>query len=510
MFAILPNQERPKPDPEIKPGILAGMRIRKKLFVLHTTFSLSLGIILLLALMPAMSKVLDGAEQDQAEQLIGMLFDARSGLTEDAVASVDRDQGRRVRLRTGPADELGISAVVESLARENETETIAIGSDGTSAGGVRWLGGNEFLLVRVRAHRARKMINLVYVLVIATLLAGYGLVAGALEMFVLPNHVYRPIGAILKADLAVQEGEREQEIIPKAEIPADELGEIMRSRNDSILSLRNHEHRLAQTLDRLEHAAADLHKKNLLLETAKKNLEGADRLASLGMMSAGIAHELNTPLAVVKGLVDKLSGGEALSAPETMLLSRVVGRIEKLGDGLLDFARVRPPILVHADIHKVVEDAWTLLKLDRQVISPGQHLEVHNEVPKGTIIDCDPDRLVQVFVNLLRNAIGALKGESTLFGRVRITAEHEHRDEIDWVKVRVEDNGPGIDADLIGRLFEPFVSTKLDAKGTGLGLAVAKGIIHEHNGILTATNRAPSSGDTGAVFEVLLRRPGTN
>ncbi|MCA9303788.1 MAG: hypothetical protein KC996_06670 [Phycisphaerales bacterium] len=508
MFAILPNHDRPKPDPEIKPGILAGMRIRKKLFVLHTTFSLSLGIILLLALKPAMSKVMDGAEQDQAEQLIRTLFDAQPSPGQEAFDRIVQDPDQRVRIRTGAADALGISAVVESLARGTEGGTVVIGSDGTSAGAVRWLGGDEFLLVRVYATRARKMIRLVYALVIVTLLAGYALVAGALEMFVLPGHVYRPIGAILKADHAVQDGDREHEIIPMSEIPADELGEIMRSRNESIISLRNHEQRLAQTLDRLEHAAADLHKKNMLLETAKKNLEGADRLASLGMMSAGIAHELNTPLAVVKGLVDKLAGGDELSATETMLLSRVVGRLEKLSDGLLDFARVRPPTLVHADIRQIVEDAWTLLRLDRQIVSPGQRLEVLNEVPEGTIVDCDPDRLVQVFVNLLRNAIGALRGGSTP-GVVRITAEHEHRDEIDWVKVCVEDNGPGIDADLIGRLFEPFVSTKLDAKGTGLGLAVANGIIHEHDGILTATNRSPSSAQSGAVFEVLLRKPDT-
>lgn len=505
MFAILPNQERPKADPENKPGILAGMRIRKKLFVLHTTFSISLGIILLLALKPAMSKVMDGAEQDQAEQLIQTLSIVDQQRFEQAI----QDPEQRIRVSTGNAHELGISPVIESLARDTAPSSVAVRSDGVSAGAVRLLADDEFLLVRVRANRARKMIRLVYALVIVTLLAGYGLVAGALEMFVLPGHVYRPIGAILKADHAVQDGKRDDEIIPKSEIPADELGEIMRSRNDSILSLRNHEQRLAQTLDRLEHAAADLHKKNMLLETAKKNLEGADRLASLGMMSAGIAHELNTPLAVVKGLVDKLASGESLSAPETKLLSRVVGRIEKLSDGLLDFARVRPPKLELTDIRQVVEDAWTLLKLDRQIVAPGQRLDVLNEVPQGTIVDCDPDRMVQVFVNLLRNAIGAIKEQPMRAGLVRITAEREHRDEMDWVKVRIEDNGPGIDAELIGRLFEPFVSTKLDAKGTGLGLAVANGIIHEHSGILTATNRAPSSGQTGAVFEVLLRSPDT-
>ncbi len=488
-----------------KGGILAGMRIRKKLFVLHTGFSFFLGVILLLAIKPAMSKVIYSAEQEQAEQLIRALLIDGSVPDRDLRDRVMADANGRVRIALGTHDQLGITGVVAGLARKAETQTAPIGSDGISAGAVRWIGDDWYMVVRVHAMRARRMVQLVYALVIVTLLTGYALVAGALEIFVLPGHVYRPIEAILKADRAVQNGDREQEIIAESEIPADELGEIMRSRNESIVSLRNNEKKLAHTLDQLEHAAADLHKKNMLLATAKKNLEGADRLASLGMMSAGIAHELNTPLAVVKGLVDKLSQGESLTRAELMLLSRVVGRIEKLSEGLLDFARVRPPMLVSADIHKIIADAWTLVRLDRQIVSPGQRIEVLNEVQSGTMIECDPDRLVQVFVNLLRNAMSALASRPETLGQVRISAEFEEREGESWIKIQIEDNGPGIDAELIGRLFEPFVSTNLDAKGTGLGLAVANGIIHEHNGILTATNRSIESGHTGAVFEVLLR-----
>ncbi|MBL4591961.1 MAG: hypothetical protein JKY96_08380 [Phycisphaerales bacterium] len=501
MFAQRPQKPSEQPAANPRRGIFAGMRIRKKLFVLHTLFSISLGVILLIALKPAMSKVINSAEQEQAHQLAVVLF--ADSVTPDPL--VLQRVGEQSRIVIGTQSELGLSGIVADLARGAEANTLPIGSDGTSAGVARWLGGNQYAVVRVRAQRAREMIRLVYALVVVTLLVGYMLVAAALEMFVLPGHLYGPIRAMLKADLAVQDGDRENEIIPSPEIPGDELGEIMRSRNNTIETLRTNERKLAHTLDKLEHAAADLHKKNMLLETAQRNLEGADRLASLGMMSAGIAHELNTPLAVVKGLVDKLSSGDPLSTTEITLLSRVVGRLEKLSDGLLDFARVRPPKLVGADIHKVVDDAWMLVRLDRQIAQPGQNIEVLNEVPKGTVIQCDPDRLFQVFVNLIRNAISALVHEQGVVGRVRISASRETRDDIAWVKILVEDNGPGIYAEMIGRLFEPFASTKLDAKGTGLGLAVANGIIREHHGVLTVTNKPADAPETGAVFELLLR-----
>src|SRR6185295_16281744 len=150
-----------------------------------------------------------------------------------------------------------------------------------------------------------------YALTAVALLAVYGLVAAALELFVLPQHVYDPISRMLEADAAVQEGATEDELIPETAIPADELGEIMRSRNRTIVALRRHESALAEALAELGRVAGDLKRKNHLLEMAQRNLADADRLASLGMMSAGIAHELNTPLAVVKGLAEKLN-----SAPD--------------------------------------------------------------------------------------------------------------------------------------------------------------------------------------------------
>jgi len=481
------------------------MQIRKKLIVLHTAFSLGLGVVLLIAIRPAMSKVIFGAEFDQSEQLSSLLLDDQAPL--DRIQSVHLDN---IHVKIGAEGDDVISDSIAHQARQNPGVGVPIPSDGFASGVIRWLPETDtFLIVRARSNRARETIRLVYILMIVTLIAGYTLVAGALEIFVLPEHVYRPISQILSADQAVRTGDRAGEIIPDELIPADELGLIMRSRNESIVALRTHQKKLASALDRLEHTAADLHKKNHLLETARKNLEGADRLASLGMMSAGIAHELNTPLSVVKGLVEKLSTEESLSAPEMALLARVVRRLEKLSDGLLDFARVRPPMKIEADMNDLVGEARTLVMLDRQTQLSEHGVEIINQIEPGLMIRCDPDRLVQVFVNLIRNAVDSLVNSKTPDGRVFLHAELEKRDGVPWMCIRIEDTGPGIDSRLIDQLFEPFVSTRLDAHGTGLGLAVANGIVREHGGVLTATNRSTDFAQSGAIFEVILPMPPT-
>ena len=501
------NLQSPNKNEEVKTAgkrfsthrILSGMRIRKKLIVLHTAFSLGLGIILLIAVKPAMSKVIFNAEVEQSERILQVLLgssdweSAVSGLGESSVIVV------------GDEAALDLPPVVFNRSRQQADESIEVAADRFAAGVVRWLPDNRgYVLVRARSQRARDAIQLVYLLLIITLIVGYGLVAAALELFVLPQHVYRPISAMLFADNAVSDGDRLNELIPESEIPADELGSIMSSRNEAILALRNNEEELAIALDRLEHTAADLHKKNHLLETARKNLEGADRLASLGMMSAGIAHELNTPLAVVKGLVEKLNRERALSDTEIALLTRVVRRLETLSDGLLDFARVRPPMNKLAELSSLILEACTLVSLDRKDLIQRHNVVISNATQGHVELCCDPDRLVQVFVNLIRNAVDAVCESGTQEPRIEITMEIETREGSPWVAVRILDNGPGIDSELIDRLFEPFVSTRLDSQGTGLGLAVANGIVREHNGLLTATNRKSTDRVSGAVFEVML------
>lgn len=476
-------------------GLLAGLRIRKKLMLLHTVFSLTLAGVLLLPLRPALRGIVHDGEQRHATDLLEILV-RDPARVHDLLAP---ENG--VQLTFEPPDTLGAEA-----AQATPGVPVPVGSHDQPGAALVALPTGELVRATVDHAQARREAFKVYLLMIGALLAVYALVALALEIFVLPQNVYAPIRRMLRADRAVQEGEKDAELIPESQIPADELGEIMRSRNASVRALRTHEADLADALGKIESVASDLRRKNHMLETARRNLEGADRLASLGMMSAGIAHELNTPLAVAKGLVEKLSNApdHALSDTEAALLTRVIGRLERLSESLLDFARARPPESRPESPRAIVDEALTLVRLDRGAGA----FELVNTLDESLVVNCDADRLVQVFVNLIRNAVDAIRSRGLAPGqqtpRIEIASARAERDGTDWLCVTISDNGPGIDPDVLPQLFEPFVSTELDARGTGLGLAVAEGIVREHEGVILARNRPDRAG---AVFEVMLPLP---
>lgn len=499
-------------------GVLGAMRIRKKLIYLHTWFSLGLAVILLVSLRPALARVIDRAEVDEAEVLLRSLvrYVEAGGEPERFVESVAGPASVGSVLRLGTSEQLrigdedaqrlrGAGREMVRLRRGNGKVEVAVRLPGPGVADERfalattWIGG------------AREAVVHLFVLLVVALLTVYGLVALALEVFVMPQHVYDPIRRMREADRAVREGRREQELIPESLMPRDELGEIMRSRNDSVRELRKHESALAAALAEIERVASDLKRKNHLLERAQQNLRDADRLASLGMMSAGIAHELNTPLAVLKGLVETLARQPRAGMEESQaaLMLRVVKRLERLGESLLDFARVRPPTTRRVVVRELVDEAITLARLNREA----GDIEMVNLVPEGLDLDCDADRMVQVLVNLVRNAVDAMRrarGAATSGprrgGRIVVGAgePEKGRGPGAWVSITVTDDGPGIDPDILARLFEPFASTELDAKGTGLGLAVSEGIVREHGGVLLARNR--TDAPSGAVFEVVMPR----
>jgi signal transduction histidine kinase len=124
-------------------------------------------------------------------------------------------------------------------------------------------------------------------------------------------------------------------------------------------------------------------------------------------------------------------------------------------------------------------------------------IELVNEVGAEAQVVGNSDRLAQVFVNLLRNSLNAVEAGR---GRIAIRSRRAERAGETGIAVSVEDNGPGIPADVLPDIFEAFVTTRLDARGTGLGLTVAEGIVTQHGGSITASNRA----EGGACLEVWL------
>jgi signal transduction histidine kinase len=301
----------------------------------------------------------------------------------------------------------------------------------------------------------------------------YILAVLVLETTIMPLYVYRPLKLMLDADQATQHGDRDHELIDEGLILGDEIGQIMRSRNATVVDLRKREEDL---------------------EEALRKLEAQDRLVSLGLLSASVAHELNTPLTVLQGSIEKLTETthDAATLERLARMLRVTQRIRKISESLVDFSRVRKQRMETVPLRQLIDEAWSLVAIDGKAAQA----RFANQIGAGDVVFGNSDRLVQVFVNLLRNALYAIRP----LGHVTVNSRRMSRNSQSWISVTVEDDGPGIPPDVLPDIFEAFVSSRLDAKGTGLGLTVAEGIVHQHGGTIAAANRA----EGGACLEVTL------
>jgi signal transduction histidine kinase len=211
-------------------------------------------------------------------------------------------------------------------------------------------------------------------------------------------------------------------------------------------------------------------------------------------VSASVAHELNTPLTVLRGSIEKMleTSEDAAAHDRLHRMLRVTQRLQKISETLVDFSRVRTEHPEPAPVRPLVEEAWNLVAFSEKAANA--HFE--NRASEQHIAFGNPDRLVQVFVNLLRNAAHAIQSSGTIVVESRM----EESDNGRRVLISVEDDGPGIPPDVLPDIFEAFVTTRLDARGTGLGLSVAEGIVEQHGGTISASNRAGG----GARLEVRL------
>lgn len=220
-----------------------------------------------------------------------------------------------------------------------------------------------------------------------------------------------------------------------------------------------------------------------------RHLRELEKMASLGRLSAGIVHEVNNPLAAILGLVQILMlKGETSpeTLPDLLKIDAEVRRIQALVQGVLTYARGAKPVMKAVDAARVCADTLELARLELKRRRVRVSLELEGELPA---VQADAAGLKQVLLNLLLNAGHALgdgPGAVWLRGRRRG----------DRVELRVEDDGPGVPEELRGRLFEPFVTSKPEGQGTGLGLYVSAQIVRAHGGAL---RYEPRDGG-GAVF----------
>jgi two-component system, NtrC family, sensor kinase len=319
-----------------------------------------------------------------------------------------------------------------------------------------------------------------------------GVFALALLVFTymaLTRMLVRPIDQLSDAARRVSQGARALQLPSSGPREVAELG---RAFGEMTRQLLKEEEALRRKVDELQRATEEL-------KSAQGTLVRSERLASVGRLAAGLAHEIGNPISAILGFEDLLLAGGIEPEEQHDFLERMkkeTERINRVLRQLLDFAR---PAAAPRDqtpespgsVAEAVEDVTALLRPHKAFRDVDVSIDAAADLP---LVAFPRSQLVQVLLNLMLNAADAT-GPG---GRILVRA---HRSEL-GVRTEVQDNGPGIREDVRDRLFEPFVTTKDVGSGTGLGLAICRGLVEAAGGTITGGDAL--SG--GALFVVDLPR----
>ncbi len=317
------------------------------------------------------------------------------------------------------------------------------------------------------------------------------------------RRLFKPIERIAEVIHAQEKGENQRigEIQSRDEIGKlarhfDHMLDLLHERNAEIQrAADNLELQVQERTHQLQRNNSDLQKSIELLSKTRQQLVWAEKFSAMGELTAGIAHEINNPVAVILGNMDLLVEelGEAASSHDTeiTLIYEQVSRIQSIVNNLLQYSRVSPLTskLERVNINKLIEDSLILVRHEAAL----KQAEILTKLEPRCQVRIDPSELQQVLINLLVNAIHAIPEN----GKVKIST---HNIDPDHVCIRISDNGQGIDSLRIDRIFDPFYSTKGN-EGTGLGLSISYGLVHRYGGSL----EVDSEPGRGSVFKVFLR-----
>jgi len=308
----------------------------------------------------------------------------------------------------------------------------------------------------------------IYAVTIATLIFLLGLVV----MFVITLRFIKPIERLIAAAKHIEDGNLEYRV------------NIMR--DDEIGTLGSAFDQMGERLLQRERE----------LKQSQETLRRADRLSSLGLLTAGLAHEIRNPLVAIRTFTQLLP--ERYEDPEFRegfqgLALKEVDRICGLITDLLSFARPSKPNVAPVNVSEVVDNIARILESQAKEKGIAIVRQFGENLPKAWI---DREQMKQVFMNLILNAIQAMKGTGTITLRSRAVTKNGTQPAADFVQIEVKDNGVGIPEENLQHIFDPFFTSK--DEGSGLGLAVSYQIVQEHGGFVTVESKV----GTGTSFFV--------
>jgi two-component system NtrC family sensor kinase len=299
------------------------------------------------------------------------------------------------------------------------------------------------------------------------------IVLSFLLSLLLTRFVNRPIDKLLAATKTAAHGDLDQTVGVRSH---DELGELADSFNNMILELKRSRDAIEGWTQTLEHRVQE---RTQELQQVQDQLIRAGKMAAIGELAAGVAHEINNPLTGVLTFSSLLLKKVDENHPWKKDLENIVQqttRCRNIVRGLLDFARQRKPDKKEWDIHTLIDRTITLVENQ----APFQNIKiVKNFKPDMPMLFIDGDQIQQVFMNIVINAADAMAGNSGI-----LTIKTEVRD--GRAEISFTDTGCGMTREQLSRLFTPFYTTKETGRGTGLGLAISYGIIQSHNGEIEA------------------------
>ncbi|MCP4110045.1 MAG: HAMP domain-containing protein [Desulfobacteraceae bacterium] len=300
-------------------------------------------------------------------------------------------------------------------------------------------------------------------------------VLSVLIFYFISRSLVSPITHLVQASRKVAKGDLKLRAIPSSLPETRELAEAFNAMLDS------------------------LEKSRIALDKANQDMIRQNTLAELGKFSLMIAHEVKNPLSIIKSSLDILKN-DLDSKPEIMnseseiptmisYMDDEIKRLNRLIEDFLLFARPAVPCFRPVDANAMLDESLARMQ------TSGEDIEILASIPENPChINADPDLLIRAINNILKNAFEANEQKGVIF----VTASCQDSQELcSWWVVEVEDQGTGIDPEVIDRLFEPFFTTR--SKGTGLGLAFASQVISAHRGSIIAENMS-----NGAMFRVKL------